>query len=130
MDEALLMLCGVPLLRQKLLLLALAEVDRHLLSPLHGVVHLGGHEDFRFGLLDDLHSQVTSGLLLLLELTRWHLFLHLLSRVERHCGVALYRRPPVKLIHLVVGSGDDFRCLGSAPLVAGGRLLLDGGLDE
>ena len=130
MDETLVLLCGVPLLRQKLLLLAFAEVDRHLLPLLHGVVHLGGHEDFRLGFFDDLYPQVASGLLLLLELTGWHLFFHLLSRVERHRSIALNSFPPVELVHLVVGSSDDFRFLGTAPLVASGGLLLDGGLHE
>ena len=34
--------------------LALAEGDRHLLSPLTGVCHLGGHEGSLLGLLSDL----------------------------------------------------------------------------
>ena len=73
---------------------------------------------------------MASGLLLLLELLGWHLLLLLLNRVERHGGVALDRLPPVELVHLVVGSSDDLRCLGPTPLVTSGRLLLDGGLDE
>ena len=69
-------------------------------------------------------------LLPLLELTGWHLLLLLLNRLERHRGVALYRLPPVELVHFVVDPCDDLRRLGPAPLGAGGRFLLHGGLHE
>jgi hypothetical protein len=58
-------------------------------------------------------------------LPRCLLLLLFLMAEEGHLGVVLDRLSPVELIHLVVGSGDDFRCLGPAPLVAGGRLFLD-----
>ena len=42
-----------PLLGEDCHPLALAEGDRHLLSPLGGVCHLGGHEGSLLGLLSD-----------------------------------------------------------------------------
>ena len=68
LDEALVLVqSGVPSLRQELSLLALAEVDGHLLSLECGVVHLGSQEGLFPGLLDDLHSQVACPLLALLS---------------------------------------------------------------
>ena len=63
--EALNLLGGVPLLGEDLLPLALAEGYCHLLSPLDGVCRLGGHEGSLPGLLNDLHSKMTSEPLLL-----------------------------------------------------------------
>ena len=42
-----------PLLGEDCHPLALAEGDRHMLSPLTGVCHLGGHEGSLLGLLSD-----------------------------------------------------------------------------
>ena len=54
--------------------LALAHLLSHLDSLCFWVVHFGGQEGLRLGLLDDLDSQLSSGSLLLLDWLRlWDL---------------------------------------------------------
>ena len=140
--------CGIPLLRQQLLPLALAEVDGHLLSPESGVLHLGSHEGLCLGILDDLHSQVASVLLALLSrllllllfldgvlgercsLSWLILLLLLLRALHRPVGIDHRCLLLEELADLVVGLGDHLCGLGPAPLVACWGVLLGRGVNQ
>ena len=80
-----------PLLGEDQHPLTLAEGDTHLLSPLHRVCHLGGHEGSLLGIFNNLLSEVTGVPPLPLRLLRgWQdlgglaLLLLLLHWLERH----------------------------------------------
>ena len=126
----------LPLLGYDVLPLALAHLLSHLYSLCFWVVHLGGHEGFRLGLLDDLDSQLSSSSLFLLDwlslwdlgLVRLTLFLLLLGVDKWHCDVALDWLLSIVLVHLAVRLRHHLRGLGATPLVTCGGLLLGWGV--
>ena len=126
----------VSLLGYDFLPLVLPHLLSHLCSLCLRVVGLGSHEDLRLGLFSALDSEESSDYPYLLDwlglrdlgLTRLILFLLLLSWGGWHLGVALDWLLSVEFVHLAVRLRHHLRSFGSAPLAAGGGLLLNRGL--
>ena len=124
----------LPLLGYDFSPFALAQLLSHLDSPRFRVVHLGGHEDLRLGLFDDLDSEESGDYPYLLDwlglrdlgLTRLFSLLLLLHLGKWHGSVALDWLFSVEFVHLAICLFHHFRGFGSAPLFSRGVLFLKG----